>query len=207
MKIDLSYQMNSTNKQPLNNLEPIKDGIFSDIQRLADRSLDAIYHYADDERKYLFINRRFVELFGLDSTNHRTIPVDQVLNRIHPEDRDNLSNAIESFLTSGNDKGEMHYRLLQPDGNIVVTGTGIKRHVELVDTIKVGLARIRIKAHIPHVPYKRRLEGVDLGNGATEFGSSECAPLDVNISNKGNIKIAIFMWIEFSDNRCVAGCG
>ena len=33
---------------------PIKRGIFRDIQILADRSSDAIYHYAVSEKRYLF---------------------------------------------------------------------------------------------------------------------------------------------------------
>ena len=92
-------------------------------------------------------------------------------------------------------------------GDIVIAGTGMKRHLELLNTIKVSLARIGVEAHIPHVPYKRRLEGVDLGDGLAEFGDSDFASLDVNVSNKGDVEVASIPRIEPSDNRSATGGG
>ena len=92
--------------------------MFHDIQRLADRSLDGIYHYAVKEKRFLFYNRCFAELFGLEETGGRTAPARQVLERIHPEDRKKLAKGFESVLASGIDRGDMKFRLVQPDGDV-----------------------------------------------------------------------------------------
>jgi len=63
-------------------------------------------------------------------------------------------------------------RVCVVQGDIVITWTGMKRHLELLDTIEIGLARVGVEAHVAHVPNECRFEGVDLGNGSAEFGGS-----------------------------------
>jgi PAS domain S-box-containing protein len=97
---------------------PICRELFSDFQRLADRSLDAIYHFAVNQDRYLFYNRRFADLFSLKKGIHKKIQAANILKKIHPKDREKVQKAIESVMASGSDQGEMQYRLVQPDGDI-----------------------------------------------------------------------------------------
>jgi PAS domain S-box-containing protein len=100
------------------NPEPAGKGIFYNVQQLADRSLDGIYHYAVDERRFLFYNRQFAQLFGLKIADNRTVHAKHVLNRIHPDDQEKVRTYFESILKSGIDNGDIQFRLLQPDGDI-----------------------------------------------------------------------------------------
>ena len=118
MKIETDNAMKVKQRQPLQNSRQFNRGIFSDIQRLTDRSLDAIYHYAVTERKFHFFNRQFCKLFGLDETGDRTATVERVLKRLHPEDREKLLNAYEGLNASDIDTGDIQYRLRHPDGEI-----------------------------------------------------------------------------------------
>ena len=72
----------------------------------------------------------------------------------------------------------------------MIAGTSPKRHLELLNTIKIGLARIGVEAHVPHVPYERGLEGVDFGNRAFKLGYRDLTLFDVNVGNKSKIEIA-----------------
>jgi len=105
-------------RQPSPNHGPTEHGLFRDIERLADRSLDAIYHYSVEQRQFLFCNRRFAELFGLEDPNQRTVTAEQILKKIHPQDRQKLLETFKNCPASSIDKGEIQYRLLQSDGNI-----------------------------------------------------------------------------------------
>ena len=82
----------------------------------------------------------------------------------------------------------------------------MKRHSELLDTLEIGIARVGIQAHVAHVPNKCRLEGVDLGNGSAEFGDGKAAPLNMNISDKGNVKVANVPCVGPGDGGYVVGC-
>lgn len=98
--------------------EPISRDVISNIQRLADRSLDAIYHYAVDQGRYLFFNQRFIQLFGLQLTMHREIRADTLLQKIQPEDRQKILDTYAGALASGSTQGELEYRLVKSDGSI-----------------------------------------------------------------------------------------
>ncbi len=82
----------------------------------------------------------------------------------------------------------------------------MKWHLELFDTIEVGLARVGVETHVAHVPYECRIEGVELGNGFAEFGGGEFASLDMNVSNERNVEVANVPRLGHTDGRCVAGC-
>jgi len=116
--IGSNCKMKDKNRQALHNPGSIERGIFRDIRRLADRSLDAIYHYSVNEKQFLFCNRRFTELFSLEDPNQRVVMAEQIFKKIHPQDRKKLLETFESCPASNIDQGEMQYRLLQPDGDI-----------------------------------------------------------------------------------------
>lgn len=104
--------------QPVHNPGPIKESLFRDIQRWADRSLDAIYHYSIDKKRFLFLNRRFAELFELEDPNQRQINLEHILEKIHPEDHGKLQNMFEKGPASGIDQDELQYRLSLANGEI-----------------------------------------------------------------------------------------
>ncbi len=110
--------MTDINGTPAHNTAPIKHELFQDFQSLADRSSDGIYHYAVSEKRYHFINRRFVEIFDIECAGSRTPDAEQVFQKIHPEDRDGLLNDINDALGNGIDEGETNYRLIHPDGKV-----------------------------------------------------------------------------------------
>ena len=93
------------------------DGV-SNIQRLADRSLDAIYHYAVDRGRYLFFNQRFIQIYGLHDIKRRDLKADLLLKKIHPQDRQKLQDTYAITLLSDSDQGELEYRLVKADGSI-----------------------------------------------------------------------------------------
>ncbi len=97
---------------------PISRVAVSNIQRLADRSLDAIYHYAVDQGRYLFFNQRFIQLYGLQLTTHREITADSLFKIIHPQDRQKLQETYACALASDSKQGELEYRLVKSNGSI-----------------------------------------------------------------------------------------
>ncbi len=90
----------------------------SNIQRLADRSLDAIYHYDVNQACYLFFNRQFTRLYGLQQTKHREIKADALLSKIHPHDRQKLQDTYTGALAPDSNQGELEYRLVKADGSL-----------------------------------------------------------------------------------------
>lgn len=92
--------------------------VFDDIRRLADRSQDAIYHYAMDSRRFLFFNKRFAEFFQLGDTVRGTASIERVFRSMHPDDRQHLVSAFERSLKNGRGKGEIEYRIRRPDGTV-----------------------------------------------------------------------------------------
>lgn len=92
--------------------------IFKDIERLADRSQDGIYHYDLESRNFLFFNNAFREIFRLPAKTGRRISVKNVMSIIHAEDRDAVLQAIGKSIEAGLSKGEVQYRVHYPDGTI-----------------------------------------------------------------------------------------
>ncbi|MBI5590217.1 MAG: PAS domain-containing protein [Deltaproteobacteria bacterium] len=91
---------------------------FKDIERLADRSQDGIYHYDLNSRKFLYFNKAFREIFRLPANTGTRIPVDKVMPSIHSDDRGNFLHAIDQSAAAGLSKGEVQYRVAYPDGTI-----------------------------------------------------------------------------------------
>ncbi|RPH52119.1 MAG: PAS domain S-box protein [Desulfobacteraceae bacterium] len=92
--------------------------IFRDIERLADRFQDAIYHYDLESRNFLFLNKAFREIFRLPAKAGRRVSAEKVMPNIHPDDRDTVLNAICQSIEVGLSKGEVQYRVAYPDGTI-----------------------------------------------------------------------------------------
>ena len=97
--------------------EPIRS-ISENFKRLADRSLDAIYHYDIQTRRFPFYNRLFLELFGIEGKDGKYITKKSTLLRIHPDEREKVKRATRDSLTSDRNMGEVEYRFLHPDGSL-----------------------------------------------------------------------------------------
>jgi len=74
-------------------------------------------------------------------------------------------------------------------GDVMVARAGMKRHVELFYTVEIGWAGVGVETHVTHVPYKGGPERIDLGNRLTEFGHSELAFFDMNVSDECNVEV------------------
>jgi PAS domain S-box-containing protein len=91
---------------------------FKDIERLADRSQDAVYHYDLESRNFLFFNKAFREIFRLPADTGRRISVEKVMPSIHLDDRGTFVHTIGKSIKAGLSKGEVEYRVAYPDGTI-----------------------------------------------------------------------------------------
>lgn len=98
--------------------KPASAAIFKDIERLADRFQDAIYHYDLESRRFLFFNKAFREIFRLPEKTGRRIPIVKVMQAIHPDDRGAMLQAIGQSMEAGLNKGEAQYRVVYSDGTI-----------------------------------------------------------------------------------------
>jgi PAS domain S-box-containing protein len=95
-----------------------RSGFFKDIERLADRFQDAIYHYDLESREFHFFNKAFKEMFRLPARTGRRISIDKVIPSIHKDDRAALFDAINKSIEAGMNKGEVQYRAAYPDGTV-----------------------------------------------------------------------------------------
>ena len=91
---------------------------FTDFERLADYSQDAIYHYDIGSGRFLFHNRQFRTFFQLDNHNKTTIISDKIIQTIHPEDRESFLKRLDRSVAAGKVEGEAEYRVLCMDGSI-----------------------------------------------------------------------------------------
>ncbi|RPJ16039.1 MAG: PAS domain S-box protein [Desulfobacteraceae bacterium] len=98
--------------------KPARSDLFKDIERLADRFQDAIYHYDLKSRNFQFFNKAFKEIFRLPKNTGRRISIDKVMPKIHVDDRAAVLNAIDTSIEAGLSKGEVQYRVAYPDGTI-----------------------------------------------------------------------------------------
>lgn len=100
-----------------NGRHPIQ-GVSEDFKRLADRSLDAIYHFNVVSRKFVFFNKLFRKLYGFEGKKEVEITTKSVLLRIHPDDRESVKEAREESLRPGSGHGEVEFRFLHPEGSL-----------------------------------------------------------------------------------------
>jgi PAS domain S-box-containing protein len=92
--------------------------IFYDLERLANRSRDGIYHYDIDSRRFLFMNDRFKAFFGFSSDVEAPASSDRIIKSIHPEDRSAVLNALRETIAGGQREGEAEYRVQYPDRSV-----------------------------------------------------------------------------------------
>ncbi|MGD9134564.1 MAG: PAS domain-containing protein [Desulfobacterales bacterium] len=95
-----------------------KRELFDDFERLANHSQDAIYHYDIEPQLFLFHNQKFQIFFGLENQSESITTLDQVLQSIHPEDRQQLQKSFNKSLIGGHTEGEAEYRVLYSNGSI-----------------------------------------------------------------------------------------
>jgi PAS domain S-box-containing protein len=90
---------------------PSASWLTEDYKNLANRSRDIIYHYDIPSGKFLFFNKKGLEIYG-----HGTKK--SVLMKIHPEDREMVRRTSRESLKNGCIKGEAEYRVCLADGSI-----------------------------------------------------------------------------------------
>ena len=88
-----------------------------DFQRFADRSQDAIYQFDLDSQTFTFFNRLFLEVYGTTRKDGKTLSLENVISRIHPDDRLRSRAAQRDTIRSGGREGEIDYRILNDDGS------------------------------------------------------------------------------------------
>ncbi len=79
-----------------------------DYKNLADRSRDIIYHFHVSSGKFLFFNKKGLEIYGFGTKK-------SVLLKIHPEDREMVRLASRRALVPGCVMGEVEYRICLPN--------------------------------------------------------------------------------------------
>ena len=79
-----------------------------DYKNLADRSRDIIYHFHVSSGKFLFFNKKGLEIYGFGTKK-------TVLLKIHPEDREMVRRASRRALVPGCVMGEVEYRICLPN--------------------------------------------------------------------------------------------
>ena len=77
--------------------QAIKREFFDDFKRLANHSQDAIYHYDIVSQRFLFHNQKFQIFLRLENQTESITTLDQVLQSIHPEDRQQLRQAFNKL--------------------------------------------------------------------------------------------------------------
>jgi PAS domain S-box-containing protein len=110
--------MTETRKASQSENRASKRALFDDFERLANHSQDAIYHYDIESQRFLFHNQKFQFFFQLENEAEIVTDSDQILQSIHPEDREQLLKALNESLIAGQTEGEAEYRVLYPDSSI-----------------------------------------------------------------------------------------
>jgi PAS domain S-box-containing protein len=110
--------MTKTHNAPTSTKIDSSQLLFNDFKRLADFSQDAIYHYDIATRRFLFHNRKFSTFFQLENEIETPTTSEKIFEIIHPEDRQKTLERLKASLIAGNEKGEVEYRVLYPDGTI-----------------------------------------------------------------------------------------
>jgi PAS domain S-box-containing protein len=92
--------------------------MFDDLERLANRSRDGIYHYDIGSRCFLFMNDRFKEFFCCREDAVYPASSNHIIKSIHPEDRNAVLQALRGSIANGQIQGEVEYRTQCPDGSV-----------------------------------------------------------------------------------------
>ena len=87
-----------------------------EFKRLAERSKDGIYRFDLATRRFVFFNKKGIEMFGSKDAQLSDITPKSMLLRIHPDDRENVRRVARESLLPGRSGGEVEYRYANPDG-------------------------------------------------------------------------------------------
>lgn len=86
-----------------------------EFKRLAERSKDGIYRFDLATRRFVFFNKKGIEMFGSKDAELSDITPKSMLLRIHPDDRETVRRAARESLLPGRNGGEVEYRYLNPE--------------------------------------------------------------------------------------------
>jgi PAS domain S-box-containing protein len=89
-----------------------------DVERLANHSHDAIYHYDIGSRRFLFYNHWFRVFFQLDAASTEPVSSDRIDRTIHPEDRGHRHDALTRSPIGDLREGDAEYRVFDADGSV-----------------------------------------------------------------------------------------
>ncbi len=89
-----------------------------EFQQLADRSQDAIYQFDLGSQTFTFFNKLFLEVYGTGKGSGRSLSLENVIARIHPDDRLRARAAQKDTIKNGLREGEVDYRIINDDGSI-----------------------------------------------------------------------------------------
>lgn len=110
--------MTENGSDPHSSDHSLADCAFIDVVRLADHSQDAIYHEDVGARRFRFTNRQFHTFFTNGAAESPIATLDQLILRVHPEDRSPLREAVDQSLRDEAQEGEAEYRVPHGDGSI-----------------------------------------------------------------------------------------
>ena len=100
------------------NRDPAQGDVLDEFKRIADRSMDAIYHYDISSHRYLYRNKVALDLYGIEKGDTTEVSPKTVLLHIHPEDREKVKRAATDFFVPGCKIGEVGYRFQHTDGSL-----------------------------------------------------------------------------------------
>jgi PAS domain S-box-containing protein len=86
-----------------------------EFKRLAERSKDGIYRFDLAARRFVFFNKKGIEMFGSKDARLSDITPRSMLLRIHPDDLATVRRAARESLQPGRNGGEAEYRYLNPE--------------------------------------------------------------------------------------------
>jgi len=98
--------------------DPAQGDVLDEFKRIADRSMDAIYHYDISSHRYLYRNKVALDLYGIEKGDTTEVSPKTVLLHIHPEDREKVKRAATDFFVPGCKIGEVGYRFQHTDGSL-----------------------------------------------------------------------------------------
>lgn len=96
----------------LNNLK------YDDLLFLIESSSDGIAILDLKTKKFKFINKAFINLIGLDLESLNNTSDNQILERIHPDDRQKFSNDFYQIASGQVETNESIYRFTSADGTV-----------------------------------------------------------------------------------------
>lgn len=138
--------------------------VFNEFKQVAERLKSGIYRYDIKSRRFLFFNQYWVRMFGTPSSRASDITSQNILLRLHPDDRERARQAAKITKEPGSSGGELEYRFRKSDGNyrwyydrwvVLLDACGQPRYLEgivmditerkqAVDALKTSQQKLRL---------------------------------------------------------------